>query len=128
MYQKVIITGRLGQDPDLRYLDDGTPVCNFPVAVNRGSGDNETTTWFRVSAWRKTAENVNQYLSKGRIVTVDGELRSDPKTGGPRLYQRQDGTSGASFELNASSVTFVGGASEFGSNGGGEKEEDEIPF
>ena len=75
MYQKLIIVGNLGRDPEMRYTPDGTPVTNFSVATNRrwtdASGQQqERTVWFRVSAWRRLAETCNQYLSKGRQVMV----------------------------------------------------------
>lgn len=127
MYQQVIIVGNLGNDPEIRYLDDDTAVCNFSVAAN----DRDKTTWFRVTAWRKTAEAVYQYMSKGRQVMVIGTLRSDPDTGGPRVYDRRDGSVGASFEVNANQVKFLsGGDSDGGGRNayGAERERDEIPF
>ena len=85
MYAKLIIVGNLGQEPVMRYLPDGTPVTNFSVAVNRrwnnaDGSPGEETLWFRCTAWRKTAEVVNQYLAKGRQVLVEGRLRPDPDT------------------------------------------------
>jgi len=80
--------------------------------------------------WGKQAEAANQYLSKGRQVLVEGRLRPDPNTGGPRLWTRQDGTVGAPFEMVAERVQFLGGGN--GSNGNGASEpvyeEDDIPF
>lgn len=112
MYQKIIIIGNLGRDPELRYTPQGSPVCNFDVATNRKGKDGEqTTAWFRVTAWGSLAENCNQYLAKGRQVLVEGELRPDPETGGPRTWTRNDGTTGASFEVNARVVKFLGGGS-----------------
>lgn len=104
MYQEITIAGNLGTDPELKYLDDGTPVCNFTVAVNeiRGSGDDRTekTTWFRVSAWRKTAEIVSQYLSKGRRVLVVGTVSA-------RAYIDKNGNPQASLDLVARDVRFL---------------------
>jgi single-strand DNA-binding protein len=139
MYQKVIIAGNLGSDPEMRYMPDGTAVTNFSVATNRrwtdGSGEQkEETTWFRVSVWRRQAEVANEYLSKGRQVLVEGRLRPDPATGGPRTFTRQDGTVGASYELTADTVRFIGGRDSGGFSSEGEdmgaapQEEDEIPF
>jgi single-strand DNA-binding protein len=114
MYQKVIIAGNLGRDPEMRYTPDGTPVTTFSVATNRrwnrpDGSQGEETIWFRVTAWRRMAEVCNQYLQKGRQVLVEGRLRPDPETGGPRVYQRNDGSYGASFELTAETVKFIGG-------------------
>lgn len=140
MYQKVIIAGNLGSDPEMRYMPDGTPVTNFSVATNRRwtdpSGEQkEETTWFRVSVWRRQAEVANEYLSKGRQVLVEGRLRPDPATGAPRTFTRQDGTVGASFELTADTVRFIGSRDSGGfvpeggeDMGAAPQEEDEIPF
>jgi len=113
MYQKVIIVGNLGRDPEMRYTPQGTPVTNFSVATSYKwtSADgtpSEETTWFRVAAWGRMAEVCNEYLSKGQQVFVEGRLRPDPQTGGPRLWTRQDGTAGASFEVHANTVKFLG--------------------
>jgi single-strand DNA-binding protein len=145
MYQKVVIVGRLGKDPEMRYMPDGTAVTNMNVATDRRYTDKSTgqpvqeTTWFRVSVWGRQAETANQYLSKGRMVLIEGHLRPDPQTGGPRIYTRQDGTAGSSFELFAESFRFLGGREDSGGSGsfddsiqGGGKpaaqEEDDIPF
>jgi single-strand DNA-binding protein len=141
-YQKVIIIGNLGQDPEMRYMADGTAVTNFSVATNRRWTNQQTgqpvdeTTWFRVSVWGRQAETCNQYLSRGRRVMVEGRLLPDSSTGGPRTYQRNDGSVGASFELRADGVQFLGGRDEdmdAPSGGGyssvqGTIEEDDIPF
>lgn len=142
MYQKIIIIGNLGGDPEMRYMPDGTAVTNFSVASNRRWNDRATgqpvdeTTWFRVSVWGRQAEVANQYLSKGRQVLVEGMLTPDRATGGPRTYTRQDGTVGASFEVRADAVRFLGGRDDggysddnsFGSASSPAQEEDDIPF
>ncbi len=122
MYHKVIIVGNLGRDPEMRYTPDGTPVTSFSVATNRrwtnsDGTPGEETVWFRVTAWRRQAEVAAQYLSKGRQVMVEGRLRPDPATGGPRIYQRQDGSYGAQYEITADRIIFLGGR-------GGPQEED----
>ncbi len=145
MYQKIVIVGRLGRDPEMRYMPDGTAVTSFSVATDRRWTDRSTgqpvqeTTWFRVSVWGRQAESSNQYLSKGRMVLVEGRLTPDAN-GGPRIWTAQDGTARASFELKADSVQFLGGREDGGGSrdfddsfqGGGGKpaaqEEDDIPF
>ncbi len=112
MYQKLIIIGNLGRDPEMRYTPSGQAVTNFNVATNRkyttSDGNQvEETTWFRVSTWGKTAEVCNQYLKKGSKVLVEGRLNPDPDTGGPKIWTRQDGTSAASFELTGNQVRFL---------------------
>ena len=120
MYQKIIVVGNLGGDPTMQYFSDGTAVTNFSLATNRKWTDRQTgeiqeeTTWFRVTVRGRQAEAANTYLSKGRQVMVEGRLRPDPVSGGPRLWTRQDGTVAASFELTASEVKFLGGSGESG--------------
>lgn len=139
MYQKVILIGNLGSDPEMKYMQDGSPVTNFSVATNRrwtvNGETKEETCWFRVSAYRGLAETCNNYLSKGRQVCVEGRLRPGPD-GSPRVWSGSDGTARASFELVADNVRFLGGsehASEPASGsksagGNPNKEQDEIPF
>lgn len=143
MYQKIIIVGNLGGDPQMRYMGDGTPVTNFSVATNRSWTDSNTgqrvdeTTWFRVSVWRRQAEAANQYLSKGQRVLVEGRLRPD-ENGGPRLWTGQDGTVRASFEITADTVQFLSSreeAAQLSADTGDDafdqspvEEEDDIPF
>jgi len=143
MYQKIIIVGNLGRDPEMRYMPDGTAVTNFSVAASRRwtsqTGEQrEETTWFRVDVWRRQAETVNQYLSKGSRVLVEGRIKPDPNTGGPRLWTRQDGSVGATFEVVADTVRFLGGRDETSSYSDSDsddysgenaaQEEDDIPF
>jgi single-strand DNA-binding protein len=143
MYQKIIVVGNLGGDPEMRYMPDGTAVTNFSVATNRRWNDRNTgqpvdeTTWFRVSVWGRQAETANQYLSKGRKVLVEGRMRPDPESGGPRIWTGQDGAPRASYEITAESVKFIGGRDEATDFGGGSdgfsdsapaQEEDDIPF
>ena len=138
-YQKLIIVGNLGRDPEMRYTPDGTPVTNCSMAVSRtwsnpDGSKGEETTWFRVTAWRRTAEIAAQYLTKGRQVMVEGRLTVDKATGGPRVYQRQDGTYGASFEVTCDRLILLAGRGEAGPGapeGGeweGQPEGDDIPF
>jgi single-strand DNA-binding protein len=129
MYQHIIIVGNLGRDPEMRYTPDGNPVTSFSVATSRRYRDVNETTWFRVTVWGKQAESCNQYLKKGSKVLVEGRLTPDLETGGPKVYQRKDGTYGASFEINASGVRFLTARGE--STEGEEStstDEDEIPF
>lgn len=145
MYQKLIVVGNLGGDPEMRYMPDGTAVTSFSVATNRrwnnAQGQQvDETTWFRVSVWGRRAEVANQYLTKGSKVLVEGRLKPDMNTGGPRLWTRQDGTVAASYEITAENFSFVGskGDDAGGSySGGGDQgsydgptavEEDDIPF
>ncbi len=117
MYQKVLIVGHLGADPEMRYLPNGDPVTNFRMATSeRWTGQDgqpqERTVWWRVAVFGRQAEVCNQYLAKGRLVLVEGRMDPDPATGGPRVFTRQDGTPGASYELRALNVRFLGSRGE----------------
>lgn len=112
MYNKIILVGNLGRDPEMRYTEDGTPVTSMSVATSeKWTGQDgeprEQTAWWRVSAWRRMAETCNQYLQKGSKVMVEGRINPDPDTGGPRVYTRNDGTPGASYEVTAQVVKFL---------------------
>jgi single-strand DNA-binding protein len=142
MYQKIIIVGNLGRDPEMRYTPGGQAVTNLNVATNRRWTDKDgkpqdETIWFRVSVWGKQAEMCNQYLTKGRPVLVEGRLRSDPETGGPRIWTGNDGKPRASYEISAMTVRFLGGRGEAAAEtptatGEGEPppdmDENELPF
>src|SRR3990170_628437 len=117
MYQKLIIVGNLGRGPELRYTPSGQAVTNFSVATNEKRMDasgqrQERTVWWRISVFGKQAETCNTYLQKGMRVLVEGRLNSDPETGAPRLWEGQDGTVRASFDVTAINVCFMGGRNE----------------
>ena len=139
MFHKLILVGNLGRDPEMRYTPGGQAVTTLSVASNRTYTDSsgnqvKQTIWFRVSVWGKQAESCHQYLRKGRPVLVEGRLNPDD-TGNPRIWNAQDGTPRASFEVTAETVRFLGGRDEGGAGGGeeggfapGPETEDEIPF
>ncbi len=138
MYHTIIIVGNLGGDPEMRYTPSGQAVTNFSVATNRQytASNGETvkeTTWFRISTWGRMAETCNQYLRRGSRVLVEGRFNSDQATGGPRTYQRRDGTYGASYEVTANVVKFLSTRAEDEAYQASDSfnqvsEEDEIPF
>jgi single-strand DNA-binding protein len=137
-YQKLVIVGNLGRDPEMRYLQSGQAVTNFNVATNRqytaSNGERvKETTWFRVSAWGRQAETCNQYLKQGSRVLVEGRLNPDRESGSPRVYERKDGTIGSSYEITAERVVFIStrddqAAYQPEQPGGEEIEDDDIPF
>ncbi|MDF1513101.1 MAG: single-stranded DNA-binding protein [Anaerolineae bacterium] len=139
-YQKVIIVGNLGRDPEMRYTPDGTPVTSFSVATNRrwtnsDGSPGEETAWFRVSVWRKPAENAAKYLTKGRQVMVEGRMTPDRTTGGPRVWTGSDGSPRASYEMTADRIIYLSGRTEASGAGDGGDDmngnfvaEDDIPF
>lgn len=108
MFQKVTLIGNLGRDPEMRYMPDGTAITNFSMACSsyRKGGEN-ATAWFRVSFFGKQAENANQYLHKGSKVYVEGELDFDSQTGGPKTFNKQDGSVGVSFEVKGRELKFL---------------------
>tara|TARA_X000001036_G_C20407616_1_gene695587 strand:- start:340 stop:747 length:408 start_codon:yes stop_codon:yes gene_type:complete len=104
-----MLIGNVGQDPELRYTPDGNPVANFSIAVNRrrkiGDEYKDETEWFNIVCFSRTAENVNQYLTKGQKVYVEGRFQSSE-------YVGQDGNQRKSFEVIANDVTFLSTKSE----------------
>lgn len=111
---KVIVVGRLGQDPEIRYMPDGTAVANFSVATSDEWRDKQTgekkerTEWHRIVAWRGLGEICGKYLSKGRQVYVEGKLQT-------RSWEK-DGVTRYTTEIVAATVEFLGGRDE---NAGG---------
>jgi single-strand DNA-binding protein len=132
MYQRTVIVGNVGKDAEMRYTPTGVPVTSFSIAVNRrwtnASGEQqEKTTWFRVTCWRKLAETAAQWVKKGKLLLVEGEVEA-------QAYIDREGTARGTLELTASNFKFLGGRAE-GEGGpgatGGEDfpvHEDEIPF
>src|ERR1700690_2426435 len=124
MFHTIIIVGNLGKDPEMRYTPSGQAVTSFSVASNRSwtdsNGQKQTEViWFRISAWGKQAEICNQYLKKGSKVLIEGRLTPDKTTGGPRIWQKQDGSSGASFEITVRTVRALSTRGEGDGGGGG---------
>jgi single-strand DNA-binding protein len=131
-FHTTIIVGNLGRDPEMRYTPSGQAVTSFSVAVSEqytdGSGEKKKrTTWFRVSAWGKQAEVCNQYLKKGSKVLVEGRLTADPATGNPKTYQKQDGTTGASFDLTATTVRFLSSHGDHAQTEAAQESSEEYP-
>lgn len=139
-YQKIVIVGNLGRDPEMSYINNDQAVTNFNVATNRqytnAAGEKiKETTWFRVTAWGRQAETCHQYLRTGSPVLIEGRLNPDRETGGPKIWQRQDGTPGASYEITAVRVVFLGSSKNNANRQQDETEEvvvgineDDIPF
>jgi single-strand DNA-binding protein len=103
---KVILVGRLGQNPEVRYTPSGAAVANFSIATHEAWQDKsgqkqERTEWHRIVVWGKTAENCNQYLTKGRQVYVEGRLQT-------RQWQDKEGQTKYTTEVQAQTVQFLG--------------------
>ena len=121
---KVMVIGNLGRDPEVRHTQGGTTVANFSVATTEGRGSGEErkeyTEWHRVVVWGQQAETCGKYLTKGRQVYVEGRLQT-------RVYEDNEGVKRQATEIVAREVKFLGGRNGHGS-GGGQGEDDEVPF
>ncbi len=107
---KVIIVGRLGKDPDMRYTPSGTAVANFSVATNHATKDqdgnwNEQTEWHNVSTFGRSAEFAGEYLKKGKLVYVEGRLQT-------RNWEDQNGVKHYRTDIIASDIQLLGSRTE----------------
>ena len=106
MVNKVILVGRLGRDPELRYTASGTPVANFSLATDerwgKGGETQKKAEWHNVVVWSKLAEICNQYLTKGRLVFIEGRLQT-------RDWEDKDGNQRRTTEVVASDMKMLGG-------------------
>jgi len=141
---KVILVGRLGQDPELNQTNSGTAVCNMRMATgdsytNRDGEEVDTTEWHDVVAWGRLAEICGEYLGKGRQVYVEGTLQT-------RQWEDRDGNARYNTEVKALDVVFMSGGEQGGSSapkpsqsqqsapkgdaqgGGSFKPDDDLPF
>ena len=105
---KVILVGRLGRDPELKYTASGVPFCRFSMATDdtwndKASGERqERTEWHNIVAWDRLAEICNQYLTKGRLVYIEGSLQT-------REWDDQDGNKRKTTEIRARDMVLLGG-------------------
>ncbi len=107
---KVILIGNLGKDPEVRYLEGGTAVANFPLATsetykNRNGEMTTSTEWHNIVVWRRLAEITEKYLKKGNKVYIEGKLRT-------RSWQDQDGNTRYTTEIVADNLTMLGGKAD----------------
>lgn len=126
---KVILIGRLGANPEIRYTPSGAAVANFNLATNESWNDKngqkqERTEWHRVVVWGKLAQLCGEYLSKGRQAYVEGRLQT-------RQWEDKDGQKKYTTEVIASTVQFLGGQSgergaSMGAGAGGSKSADDF--
>ncbi len=136
---KVILIGRLGADPEIRYTNSGTAVAKFNIATtenwtNKNGERGERTEWHRIVAWGKLGETCGEYLAKGRQVYVEGRLQT-------RSWEDKEGNKRWTTEINANTVQFLGSPSQEQQRAGedlpyppqeispaGPKEPDDVPF
>ncbi len=106
MYHRIEMIGRLGKEPELRYLPGGEMVCEISVATDHYKGQNKVTVWFKVTVWGDMAKIAADNLHKGNLVYVHGRLIPDD-TGNPKAYMRKDGKPAANYEVIASKILFL---------------------
>ena len=115
---KVILVGRLGKDPELKYTASGTPFCRFSMATDdvwndKGTGERqERTEWHNIVAWDRLAEICNQYLTKGKLVYIEGSLQT-------REWDDQEGNKRKTTEIRARDMVMLSGGAASGDAGGG---------
>jgi single-strand DNA-binding protein len=132
MFQRVTLIGNVGQEPQMRYTPDGTPVASFSLATKNVVSKTrnpecpngwkesfngkswEVTTWWRVTCWRQLAETVSQYVTKGQQLFIEGEMAGEAQDGkiNPRVWTGKDGMARASFEITARTLKFIGSRGE----------------
>ena len=137
---KVILIGRLGRDPELKYTAGGSAYCRFSIATDdswtdRSTGERqERTEWHNIVAWEKLAEICGQYLAKGRMVYIEGSIQS-------RQWEDQDGNKRTSFDIRARDMVMLSAPGGADASRGGDSEraaaaprtaepatDDDIPF
>ena len=109
---KVILIGRLGRDPECRYMPNGDAVCNFSIATSESWKDQsgqkkERTEWHAITLYRKLAEIAAKYLQKGSLVYLEGRIQS-------RKYTGKDGIERTAYEIIGSEMKMLGGKAEGG--------------
>jgi single-strand DNA-binding protein len=107
---KVMLIGRLGKDPEIRYTPDGSQVANFSLATgeiwtDKGGTRQERTEWHLIVAWGKLADLAKRYLSKGRQVYIEGRIRT-------REWDDKDGNKRRTTEIMANNMVLLGSRSE----------------
>ncbi len=117
-FNRVILMGNLTRDPELKYLPNNTPVCEFGMAINhrwrdRDGNQREDVCFVDVSAFGKQGETINQYMSKGRAILIEGRLKLDS-------WQAQDGSKRSKHSVVVDNFQFVGPREGGGGAPGGE--------
>ena len=113
---KVILVGNLGKDPEVRYTQTGSAVANFSIATSEQWNDRdgkrqERTEWHNIVVWDRLAEICNQYLTKGKLVYIEGKLQT-------REWDDQEGNKRRTTEVVARDMVMLGGNTGEGAGGG----------
>jgi len=118
----IVVSGRLGKDPELRSTSGGKSVAGFTLAVDEGYGEHKKTIWLYCEVWGKTAEAVARLVTKGKRVVVTGRLSEDKWT------DKQSGQERSKPKVIANEVEIVDFADKDQADGHGEVSDDDIPF
>ncbi len=133
-FNRVVLAGNLTRDPELRFTNDGIPVCSFGLAVNRVRSRSEEVDFFDISAWRELGETIANYKKKGDPILLEGRLQF-------RTWEAQDGSKRNKVDVVADNIQFLssrsdsedgaapgggGGQASRGGGGGGKREEVDI--
>ena len=122
-FNKIILIGNLGRDPELRYTPQGVAVCSFSMATNEKRRDKsgelqDLTTWFKVTLWRQQAENAAKYLTKGSPVYIEGRLRIEEWTD-------RDNNNRYTLDVQATDMQFISSRGDAGGEySGGHEDQD----
>jgi len=113
-FNRVVLAGNLTRDPELRFTNDGIPVCSFGLAVNRVRSRSEEVDFFNITAWRELGETIANYKKKGDPILLEGRLQY-------RTWEAQDGSKRSAVDVVADNVQFLGrpGDSDDGASSGG---------
>ncbi len=103
MVNSIVVVGRAGQDPEMKYFDSGKVKTTFSVAVNRWNSrtKEEATDWFNIEVWDKQAEIAGEWVKKGKMVGIDGKLMSSK-------WQSPDGETNERFFIRANNIRLMG--------------------
>lgn len=121
-FNKIIVVGNLGRDPELRYTPQGSAVCSFSMATSEKKRDKagdlqDLTTWFKITLWGKQAELASKYLTKGSSAYIEGRLRIEEWTD-------KEGKIRTTLEVNGTDMQFIGGSRHDESSASEDKSED----
>lgn len=109
-FNRVVLAGNLTRDPELRFTNNGIPVCGFGIAVNRVRSKSEEVDFFDITAWRELGETIANYKKKGDPILIEGKLQY-------RTWEAQDGSKRSKVDIVADNIQFLGGRGEGGEGG-----------
>jgi len=109
-FNRVVLAGNLTRDPELRFTNNGIPVCEFGIAVNRVRSKNEEVDFFDITAWRELGETIANYKKKGDPILIEGRLQY-------RTWEAQDGSKRSKVDVVADNIQFLGRGGEGGEGG-----------